>query len=83
MLADCMENYSHSSAKFYATGEQGIYPVTHVQELMDINLTQNFLYSHRVPCGRLGYDIRLIASNKASTTVVGVLTMAICILKYH
>ena len=41
MLADCPENYVHSSAKFYTTGEQGIYPVTHVQELMDIDLTQN------------------------------------------
>ena len=43
MLAECPENYVHSSAKFYTTGEQGIYPITHVQELMDIDLTQNFL----------------------------------------
>ena len=43
MLAECPENYVHSSAKFYTTGEQGIYPITHVQELMDIDLTQTFL----------------------------------------
>ena len=43
MLGNCPENYVHSSAKFYTTGEQGIYPVTHVQELMDIDLTQTFL----------------------------------------
>ena len=43
MLAECPENYVHSSAKFYTTGEQGIYPITHVRELMDIDLIQNFL----------------------------------------
>ena len=43
MLAECPENYVHSSAKFYTTGEQGIYPVTHIQQLMDIDLTQNLL----------------------------------------
>ena len=42
MLADCSENYVHSSAKFYTTGEE-IYPVTHIQQLMDIDLTQNLL----------------------------------------
>ena len=41
MLADCPQNYLHSSAKFYFTGQQGIFPVTHVQELMDIDLTQS------------------------------------------
>ena len=41
MLADCPENYLHSSAGFYLTGEQGIFPVKHIQELMDIDLTQS------------------------------------------
>lgn len=40
MLADCPENYLHSSANFYSTGIHGIFPVTHIQELMDIDLTQ-------------------------------------------
>ncbi len=29
------ENYIHSSAKFYMTGEQGIYPVTHFVEVYE------------------------------------------------
>lgn len=32
-------DYLHSSAKFYFTGEQGIYPVTNSGELNDIDLT--------------------------------------------
>jgi len=32
--------YIHSSAKFYITGEQGIYPVTSYTELEDIDLTK-------------------------------------------
>lgn len=39
MLADCPENYLYSSAKFYSTGEQQLFPVTHIQELMDLDLT--------------------------------------------
>jgi len=31
--------YVHSSAKYYLTGEQGIYPVTHYMQLHDIDLT--------------------------------------------
>lgn len=31
--------YEHSSAGYYIAGEQGIYPVTNVMELEDINLT--------------------------------------------
>lgn len=31
--------YVHSSAKYYLTGEQGIYPVTGYGELLDIDLT--------------------------------------------
>ena len=42
-LADCSEDYLHSSGKFYSIGEQGIFAVTHIQELMDINLTQSTL----------------------------------------
>jgi len=32
-------DYLHSSAKFYLTGEQGIYAVTHSGELKDLDLT--------------------------------------------
>jgi len=31
--------YPHSSAKYYVTGEQGVYPVTHFGELRNIDLT--------------------------------------------
>ena len=34
------EEYIHSSAKFYLTHEQGIYPVTSYMELQDIDLTK-------------------------------------------
>ena len=47
----------NSSAKFNTTGEQRIYPVTHIQELMDIDLTRIPYNARRVPCGRLGYDM--------------------------
>ena len=33
-------DYKHSSAKFYATGEQGIYPVTSYGQVMDVDLTR-------------------------------------------
>ena len=33
-------DYQHSSAKFYMTGEQGVYPVLHCGELEDIDLTR-------------------------------------------
>ncbi|OQY94024.1 MAG: hypothetical protein B6D37_09825 [Sphingobacteriales bacterium UTBCD1] len=39
-LAPAPEDYIHSSAKFYATGEQGIYPVLNYCEPADINLTK-------------------------------------------
>ena len=39
-LVELPEEYIHSSAKFYVTGEQGIYPVTSFMELRDINLTK-------------------------------------------
>jgi REP element-mobilizing transposase RayT len=32
--------YQHSSAMFYITGEQGVYPVTHYMKLEDIDLTK-------------------------------------------
>jgi len=34
------EKYIHSSAKFYVTGEQGIFPVTSFMELRDVDLTK-------------------------------------------
>ena len=39
-LAELPEQYIHSSAKFYITGEQGIYAVTSFIELRDIDLTK-------------------------------------------
>lgn len=39
-LAELPEQYFHSSAKFYITGEQSIYPVTSHMELEDIDLTK-------------------------------------------
>ena len=39
-IVELPEQYIHSSAKFYITGEQGIYPVTSYTELEDINLTK-------------------------------------------
>ena len=32
-----MPNNVHSSAKFYLTGVQGIYPVTNVMEIEEVN----------------------------------------------
>ena len=34
--------YDHSSSRFYATGEQNFYPVTHVGELADVDLAKKF-----------------------------------------
>ena len=39
-LVELPEQYDHSSAKYYFTGEQGIYPVTSFMELRDIDLTR-------------------------------------------
>lgn len=39
-LAETPADYLHSSAKFYLTGEQGVYRVTHCCELKDIDLTK-------------------------------------------
>ena len=38
-LVQLPEDYLHSSAKYYYTGEQGIYPVITYMELQDIDLT--------------------------------------------
>lgn len=38
-LAANPEDYLHSPAKYYGTGEQGIYPVTNYMQLEDIDLT--------------------------------------------
>ena len=39
-LVESPVDYLHSSAKFYITGEQGIYPLTNYMELEDIDLTK-------------------------------------------
>lgn len=39
-LAVSAADYEHSSARFYLTGEQGVYPVLDYCELADIDLTQ-------------------------------------------
>ena len=39
-LVGLPEQYIHTSAKFYITGLQGIYPVTSFMELRDIDLTK-------------------------------------------
>ena len=39
-LVELPEQYIHSSAKFYITGEQGVYRVTSYTELEDIDLTK-------------------------------------------
>ncbi len=39
-LANLPEEYIHSSAKFYITGKQGIYPVTSYTLLQDIDLSK-------------------------------------------
>ncbi len=39
-LAENPCDYIHCSAKFYNTGEQGIYPVTHFMQLEDVDLTK-------------------------------------------
>ncbi len=38
-LARLPEDYLHSSARYYYTGEQGVYPVITYMELQDIDLT--------------------------------------------
>ncbi len=42
-LAKQSEDYEHSSAKFYITGQQGVYEVTSYKELEDVDLTQSWL----------------------------------------
>ncbi|MBK5270028.1 MAG: transposase [Bacteroidia bacterium] len=39
-LCNSPDEYLHSSAKFYLTGEQGIYPVTNVGEMEDVVFTK-------------------------------------------
>ncbi len=36
-LADNPIEYLHSSAKYYLTGEQGVYPVTNIMEMLDVD----------------------------------------------
>ena len=40
LVAD-VTKYKHSSAKFYLSGEQGVYPIMNYLELEDIDLTKN------------------------------------------
>jgi len=40
-LVELPEQYEHSSAKYYYTGEQGIYTVTSFMELRDVDLTRS------------------------------------------
>ena len=39
-LCNSPGEYTHSSAKFYITGEQGIYPVTNFMEMEDVEFTK-------------------------------------------
>ena len=39
-MVELPEQYEYSSAKFYLTGEHGIYPITSFMELRDIDLTK-------------------------------------------
>ncbi len=39
ILAAAPEQYEHSSARFYISGEHAVYPVTSYMDLMDIDLT--------------------------------------------
>jgi hypothetical protein len=39
-LAKQPQDYEHSSASFYITSKQGVYPVTSFAELDDIDLTK-------------------------------------------
>ena len=40
VLADCSENYIHSSAGFYYKGLKGIFPVNNITGLMGIDLSE-------------------------------------------
>ena len=40
-LVELPELYEHSSARFYITGEQGVYSITSFMELRDIDLTRS------------------------------------------
>ncbi len=39
-LSGCPENYIHSSAGFYSNGIQGLFPVSSIMEVIDIDLNQ-------------------------------------------
>lgn len=43
-LAQLPEDYLHSSATYYFTGKQGVYPVITYMELQDIDLTSSSLF---------------------------------------
>ncbi len=41
LIADNSIEYIHSSAKFYLTGEQGVYPVTNFMEMEEVNFNKD------------------------------------------
>ena len=43
-LVKLPEEYAHSSAKYYYTGEQGVYPVLTYMELQDIDLSSRNIF---------------------------------------
>ena len=47
-LAGSPVDYAHSSAKFYLTGEQGVYPITSYGKLKDIDLDESKMNKNRV-----------------------------------
>ena len=53
-MVDLPDEYEHSSAKYYFTGEQGIYPVTNFMELRDIDLTK-CIHEAECPCCAQSY----------------------------
>ena len=51
-LANNIVEYVHSSAKYYLTGEQGIYEVTHYKDIEAIDLHSLALAEPQRPTGR-------------------------------
>ena len=49
-LVDSPVDYKYSSALYYITGEEGLYPVTNYMELADIDLTKKGMNSAAESC---------------------------------
>ena len=81
--------YIHSSAKFYMTGDAGIYPVTHVGELSEIKLIRDELALIAASCtgDAAGKKKTLrkdcMVSNKKTTYMVGSIFLSIFITTYR